>query len=107
MSLADTSIRNAKSKDKPYKLTDGQGMYLLVHPNGSKYWRFKYLFHKKEKLLAFGTYPEISLSDARERRLAARKLVANGIDPTTKKREDRFKAILNSENTFKVLYSRK
>ena len=79
--LADIEVKNAKGKDKPYKLTDGQGLYLLVKASGGKLWRFKYYFHGKEKLLAFGTYPEISLAQAREKRDEARKQIANGVDP--------------------------
>ena len=79
--LTATEVKVAKQKEKPYKLTDGQGLYLQVTPTGGKLWRFKYRFDDKEKLLSFGTYPEISLADAREKRDAARKQVANGIDP--------------------------
>ncbi len=88
--LTDVAIRTAKPKDKPYKLFDGGGLFLLVTPSkkgnlppahGGKWWRFKYRFGGKEKLLSFGTYPEISLSSAREKREAARKQVAEGIDP--------------------------
>ncbi len=80
-SLTATKVKNAKGREKPYKLTDGQGLFLLVTPSGSKLWRFKYFFAGKEKLLAFGTYPEISLAEAREKRDAARKQVANAVDP--------------------------
>ncbi len=79
--LTATEVKVAKQKEKPYKLTDGQGLYLQVTPTGRKRWRFKYRFDDKEKLLAFGTYPEISLAEAREKRDAARRQVANGIDP--------------------------
>ncbi|MFH7326191.1 tyrosine-type recombinase/integrase [Desulfurivibrio sp. C05AmB] len=90
MRLQRVAIRAAKSKDKPYKIFDGDGLFLLVTPTkkgelppsgGGKWWRFKYRFGGKEKLLSFGTYPEVSLSLARERRNEARKLVALGIDP--------------------------
>lgn len=77
--LTDTAIRNAKSQDKPIKLSDGGGMFLLINPNGSRYWRMKYRFAGKEKLLALGVYPEISLKEARVKRDAARKLLA--MDP--------------------------
>jgi hypothetical protein len=66
--LMDMKVKSAKGKDKAYKLTDGQGLYLLVTPAGGKLWRFKYRFGGKEKGLVFGTYPEISLADAREKR---------------------------------------
>lgn len=103
MPLTDTAIRNAKAREKPYKLTDGDGLYLLVHSNGGKYWRFKYLYVGKEKLLALGTYPEISLSDARDKRHAARKLLANGADPSSKRKEEKRQAVFNAGNTFKAI----
>jgi integrase len=96
-------IKNAKEKDKQYKLTDGQGLYLLVMPSGGKWWRFKYRFGGKEKLLAFGTYPEISLADARERRDAARKQVANGIDPGEVRKAQKAAGIAVTENGFEVV----
>ena len=103
MPLSDTAVRNAKLKDKPYKLTDGEGLYLLVKPNGGKYWRFKYLYVGKEKLLALGTYPEISLGEARDKRQAARKLVADGTDPGTEKKEAKRRLAYNVENSFQVV----
>ncbi len=81
MALTDIKVRTAKSTDKQYKLTDGNGMHLLVHPNGSRYWRLQYRFGGKQKMLALGVYPEVSLADARARRDEARKLLANSIDP--------------------------
>jgi integrase len=80
--LTDTAIRSAKPRQKPYKLTDGEGLYLLVNPNGSRWWRFKYRFEGKEKLLSLGVYPDVSAKEARERKQAARNRVANGIDPS-------------------------
>ncbi len=100
--LTAIKIKNAKGRDKPYKLTDGQGLFLQVTPSGSKLWRFKYCFGGKEKLLAFGTYPEISLADAREKRDAARKQVANGIDPGEVRRAQKA-AKDQSENSFEVV----
>ena len=81
MALTDTKIRNAKPGEKPVKLSDGGGMYLLVTPKGGKCWRLKYRFDGKEKVLALGTYPEVSLLQARQRREEARSLLANGVDP--------------------------
>jgi len=81
MFLTDVKVRNAKPKSKPYKLSDGDGMFLLIQPTGSKYWCLKYRFAGKEKLLAIGVYPEISLAEARERYLEARKTIAAGNDP--------------------------
>ena len=73
MPLSDTAIRKAKPTDKPYKLADEKGLFLLVTPAGGKWWRLKYRFGGKEKLLALGKYPEVGLKDARERRDDARK----------------------------------
>jgi integrase len=79
--LTDVQVRNAKPRDKEYKITDGSGLYLLVTPTGGKIWRFDYRLNDKRKTLSFKSYPEISLADARQRREDARKLVANGVDP--------------------------
>ncbi len=84
--LTDTAIRKAKPIDKAYKLSDSGGLYLLIKPNGARYWRMKYRHAGKEKLLSFGVYPAISLADARERREQARRLIANDIDPGEAKR---------------------
>ncbi|BBQ80613.1 hypothetical protein WP3W18E01_45810 [Raoultella ornithinolytica] len=86
MALSDVKVRSAKPEAKAYKLTDSEGMVLLVHPNGSKYWRLRYRFGGKEKMLALGKYPEVSLADARARRDEARKLLANGVDPSENKK---------------------
>ncbi|HCT2037995.1 TPA: integrase arm-type DNA-binding domain-containing protein [Klebsiella pneumoniae] len=91
MALTDIKVRTAKPTDKQYKLTDGNGMHLLVHPNGSRYWRLQYRFGGKQKMLALGVYPQVSLADARARRDEARKLLANGIDPGDKKKNDKVK----------------
>ncbi len=88
MSLTDSKVKNAKSLEKEYKLTDSFGMHLLVHPNGSKYWRLSYRFEKKQRLLALGVYPAVSLANARQRRDDAKKLLAAGIDPSAKKQAD-------------------
>lgn len=79
MALTDAKIRAAKPTDKAYKLTDGAGMFLLVHPNGSRYWRLRYRILGKEKTLALGVYPEVSLSEARTKRDEARKLISEGL----------------------------
>ena len=81
MALTDVKVRNAKPGEKQVKLSDSDGMYLLVSPQGGKCWRLKYRFGGKEKVLALGTYPEVSLADARKSREDARKLLANGVDP--------------------------
>lgn len=80
--LTDVAIKKAKPEAKSYKMADGGGMYLEVMPNGSKYWRLKYRFGGKEKRLALGVYPEVRLVEARDRREQARKILANGTDPS-------------------------
>lgn len=87
MPLTDTAVRNAKPELKPRKLADEKGLFLLIHSNGSKYWRLKYRFGGKEKLLALGLYPDVSLAQARQRRDDARKLLANQVDPSVYKQE--------------------
>ncbi|MGJ0127919.1 tyrosine-type recombinase/integrase [Pantoea sp. RHCKP32] len=86
MALTDIKVRSAKPQEKEYTLVDGDGMFLLIHPNGSKYWRFRFRFGGKQHLMAFGVYPEISLADARQKREEARRLVAAGSDPREYKR---------------------
>src|SRR3569832_2496609 len=80
MALTDTAIRNAKPTDKPVKLTDGGGLYLLLKPNGSRWWRLDYRYGGKRKTLSMGVYPEVGLKDARSRREEARKLLASDVD---------------------------
>ena len=101
--LTDTSVKSAKPKDKEYKLSDGGGLYLLVKPNGGKYWRLKYYFLDKERLLAFGVYPDVSLKDARLKRDAAKKLLAQNIDPSEAKKEEKRLSILQAANTFESI----
>ncbi|WP_038918513.1 integrase arm-type DNA-binding domain-containing protein [Dickeya sp. MK7] len=88
MSLTDIKAKNAKPLEKEYKLTDGFGMFLRVTPKGSKYWQMAYRFEGKQKLFSIGVYPAVSLSDARQRRDEARKLLAQGIDPNAKKQAE-------------------
>ena len=80
--LTDRKIQNAKSKNKQYKLFDGKNLFLLIHPNGSKYFRWDYSFEGKRKTLAFGVYPETTLKQAREERLEAKKLFERGKTPS-------------------------
>jgi len=82
MPLSDAAIRRVKATEKQQKLSDGGGLFLLVHPNGSRYWRWKYRVNGKEKLLGMGIYPEVSLAKAREAREEARRLLASGVDPS-------------------------
>jgi Arm DNA-binding domain len=87
MALTLFAIQNAKRKEKPYKLSDGEGLHLLVQTNGSKLCRFRYQFGRKEKMLSLGTFPEVSLAQAGERKKEARKLVAEGIDPSEQRKK--------------------
>jgi integrase len=103
MTLKDINVRNAKPKNKMYRLFDTEGLYLEVLPSGGKYWRLKYRFLGKEKRLALGVYPHITLADARERRAEARKLLAHGTDPVEAKKEAKRAAVLKSENTFEAI----
>jgi len=88
MSLTDIKAKNAKPLEKEYKLTDGFGMFLRVTPKGSKYWQMAYRFEGKQKLFSIGVYPAVSLSDARQRRDEAKRLLAQGIDPNAKKQAE-------------------
>ncbi|HPR53296.1 MAG TPA: integrase arm-type DNA-binding domain-containing protein [Deltaproteobacteria bacterium] len=101
--LSDIQVNKAKPKDRNYKLNDGFGLYLLVTPTGGKLWRFDYRFDDKRKGLALGTYPVITLADARERREEARKLLANGVDPGQVKKAQKLAGKDLRENTFEVI----
>lgn len=100
MALTDTAIRNAKPKEKPYKVTDAQGLYLLVNPRGSKLWRVKYRMNGVERKLALGSYPEITLAEARAARDAARRQLAHAVDPNVAKRQARIEASIRASNSF-------
>lgn len=103
MPLTATAVKQAKPKEKSYKLSDERGMFLLVQPNGARYWRLKYRFAGKEKLLALGVYPEVSLKDARELRDEARKLLANGVDPSDLRRAKKAAISDAIENSFEAI----
>lgn len=100
MSLTDSICKSAKPQSSQYKLTDSHGLYLLIMPNGSKYWRLKYRFLKKEKLLALGIYPEVSLAAAREKAREARIQVKTFIDPSQSKKLSKIDALRESLNLF-------
>lgn len=100
MKLTNAIIANTISQEKPFKLSDGGGMYLHVMPNGSKYWRCKYRFQGKEKTIALGVYPDVSLKDARNRREDARRQLAQNIDPNAVKKELKEEMTHKFENTF-------
>ncbi|MDD2686793.1 MAG: integrase arm-type DNA-binding domain-containing protein [Gallionella sp.] len=104
--LTEMAIKKAKPEAKAYKMADGGGMYLLVQPTGSKWWRLKYRIGGKEKMLSIGVYPDVTLSEARDRREQARKLLANGGDPSAIKqatKQEKQKTIQIAENSFKNL----
>jgi integrase len=103
MPLTDASCKNAKPKDKPYKAADGKGLFLLVTPGGGKWWRLKYRYAGKAKLLSLGTYPDVSLKDARDRRDAARKLLADGIDPSENRKAQKSARADRAANSFEVV----
>ena len=98
--LTDTQIRNLKPAEKAKKYADGGGLYLYIAKTGSKLWRMAYRFNDKEKLLSFGEYPIVSLKDARTKRNEAKKLLADGIDPSRHKKEMKNAALLAEANTF-------
>lgn len=103
MPLTDTAIKNAKPGAKPIKLSDEKGMFLLVTPSEGKWWRLKYRFGGKEKLLSLGTYPEVSLKDARQRRDDARKLLADGVDPGENRKAVKATKTEQAANSFEVI----
>ncbi|WP_261528012.1 tyrosine-type recombinase/integrase [Burkholderia multivorans] len=103
MPLTDTAIRTAKPAPKIQKLYDSNGLFLQVMPSGQKYWRLKYYFAGKEKLLALGVYPDVSLAVARKMRDAARAKLAEGTDPSEAKKIEKRTAKLNADNTFEAV----
>jgi len=100
--LSEVKVRNTKPQGNAYKLFDGGGLFLFVTPSGGKLWHFKYRFDNKEKKLAFGTYPEISLDDARQRRDEARRQIAHGIDPGAVRKAQK-QAETSETETFEVI----
>jgi Arm DNA-binding domain len=101
--LSDARVRTLKPKEKSYKQADFDGLYLLVKPNGSKLWRFKYRWLLKEKLLALGKYADVTLADARRKRDEARSLVSNGADPSHVRRQEKAKEAAAQNETFTML----
>ena len=103
MRLTDMRVRNAKPRTKPYKLSDGGGMYLLVKPDGGRYWRLDYRFAGKRCTLSLGVYPTVTLSNARASREEARRLLAENINPSAAKKAYKRSAKIASENTFEAI----
>ncbi len=97
--LTHAALRSAKPTQKPYKLSDGGGLYLLVNPNGASWWRFKYQFENREKLLSLGVYPRVTLQQARTLRDEARKTLASGVDPSAKRQAEKS----STANTFEAV----
>ena len=103
MPLTDTAIRTAKPTEKPYKLADEKGLFLLVSPNGSKWWRLKFRIDGKEKLLSLGVYPDTSLKKARSDRDTARSMLAEGIDPSQQRKATKAARVELSANSFEII----
>ena len=103
MPLTDAAIRKASPAEKTHRLFDERGLYLEVSPTGGRWWRLKYRFAQKEKRLSLGVYPEIGLKDARERRDQARRLLANGIDPSQNRKAQKSAQLTRSTNSFEVV----
>ncbi len=99
--LTDSACRLAKPRDRPYKLFDGDGLYLLIQPNGRKGWRLRYVKpDNREGLTSVGSYPVIGLADVRQKRLEAKRMLADGIDPVEHKRKAKTEDVVNGR-TFK------
>lgn len=101
--LTDELVRSAEVKDRIFKIFDEKGLYIEINPNGSKYWRMKYTLGGREKRLAFGVWPEVSIEEARQRRDAARRVVRDGSDPVEKRKEAKRQLMQRSENVFEVI----
>ena len=103
MALSDFKISKAKPKDKPYKLYDSLGLFLLISPNGSKLWRQKYKYMGREGLLTHGAYPTVSLAEVRRKREDIRKQLSDGVNPGTQRKLDRITAETQARTTFKLI----
>lgn len=103
MPLTIPEIKNAHPREKAYKLSEEKGLYLLINPNGSKYWRYKYRFGGKEKLLAFGVYPDVSLKSARIGKEQAQEQLRNMIDPLAAKKERKRAEKIKTTNSFSAV----
>src|SRR5450631_4235379 len=103
MPLTEVAARNAKPGERPLKLFDGQGLYLLVQPRGAKLWRLKYRFSGKEKLLSFGSYPEVSLKEARRRRDKAREHLRDEQDPSELRKEAKAAELIAATKSYEAV----
>jgi integrase len=103
MPLTEVKVRNAKGRATAYKLADSRALYLLVRPDGARYWRMDYRWHGKRRTLALGVYPAVTLSEARTRRDLAKKQLALGIDPSAQRRRDKIASKAASANTFRLV----
>ncbi|MFP5441705.1 MAG: Arm DNA-binding domain-containing protein [Gammaproteobacteria bacterium] len=103
MPLSDLQCKNAKPREKSFKIADERGLFLQVMPNGSKWWRFSYRFDLKQKTLSMGTYPDTGLREAREKRDAARKLLAAGVDPGENRKAVKAARQGDAANSFEVV----
>jgi len=107
--LSDAKIRKAEPGEKPYRLYDGDGVYILIMPNGGKLWRFKYRFAGKEKLISLGTYPDVSLTYMRQLREEARQKVKAGVDPSEDRKEQKAlflaKAVIDKQPDVRLTFT--
>lgn len=106
MALVDIKIKKARIQDKPYRLYDEKGLFMVITPAGGKLWRWKYRFAGKEKLMSLGQYPEISLSMAREKLFELRRIHAQGQDPMALRKEEKIERLENAENSFQAVAMR-
>lgn len=103
MQLTDTQVRNAKGKEKPYKLGDGGWLFLLVNPDGRRYSRMPYRFAGNQKTFSFGVSPAVTLAEARKRRDEIKEQLASGVDPSVERRANKAAAALGTDRTFEVI----
>ncbi|MEE2526499.1 integrase arm-type DNA-binding domain-containing protein [Hyphobacterium sp. HN65] len=105
MKLTDRTIKALRPKDHAYKKADGKGLTLLVNADGGKHWRFRYRFHGREKMLSLGSFPDVSLSLARQKRDEMRRVLALGLDPSVERKKERLRAAFASSDTFEQMAS--
>lgn len=103
MRLSALAVRNAKSREKPYKLGDGGGLYLLVKPSGTRLWRMNYAYMGRQNTLSFGEWPLIGLAEAREKREEAKRYLAAGLDPSEERKLEQMRAEFAASNTFRAV----